>query len=101
MPAPISRPMRQKIAERHAEGRRIVDIARELGLARGTVARYVREIDDNEEAVAALTADEVARLRFLATLARPFRCSKCGEACFVWDEWDAVVCDCGHVTDVR
>lgn len=95
MPARISRPVRQSIAKLHAGGARIADIARELNLARGTVARYVHEIDDDSAAASGLTADEVARLRFLATLAAPFKCAACGDQYFVLACWDCVFCDCG------
>lgn len=95
MPAQISLPTRERIAQLHAEGTRINHIARELGLARGTVAKYVRDLDAGHARLAGLTEDELARLRFLATLAAPCLCPSCGDRYFVLEEWEKIFCDCG------
>ena len=83
MPAPISRPTRARVRQLHEDGRRISDIARELGLARSTVSRYVAEMDAQHEVAlspaAQLTEDEVGRLRHLASLMVKHTCPACSQ----------------------
>ena len=82
MPAPIPPTIRKKLQTLRGEGHRISEIAKELGLARSTVARYTKDVDDRvelESAPAAKLSDrEVLKLRWLASQLEFTDCGECG-----------------------
>ncbi len=64
-----------------AEGARVIDIAREVGVDRGTVSRYLTGDLVNESVVkapaATLSERDVAMLRSLVNEVMMFRCLQC------------------------
>lgn len=82
MPARISRPVREKIAEMHAEGVRYKDIAEATGVSAATVAKYCKNADDQVE-LARLPAseiddDDLHLLDQLKSVVRTGPCPSCG-----------------------
>ena len=87
MPAAIPLPLRDKLQKLRQSGQRISEIARELKLSRSTVARYCKDIDADVELkstpAAALSEQEVLKLRWLAAQGRFIRCGECGRQMLV------------------
>lgn len=78
IPAPTGQDPRD-----HEAGASITRIAGELRLSRGTVGKYVRGFDEDVEVarspVASMTADEVKRLRAIASTVVGGTCPNCGQ----------------------
>ena len=87
MTAPIPPTLKKRLQTLRSEGHRINEIARELNLSRSTVARYCKDIDADVELkstpAAALSEQEVLKLRWLAAQGRFIRCGECGRQMLV------------------
>lgn len=79
--APLPKAKVEQIRQLAAQGERIIDIARTLGLDRGTVSRYLHadavESSVRQSPAVALTQNEVSRLQWLASAFREVNC-ECG-----------------------
>lgn len=82
MPAPIPPTLKNRLQTLRSEGHRISEIARQLGLARSTLARYTKDVDDHVELQSTpavkLSEQEVLKLRWLASQLEFITCGECG-----------------------
>ncbi len=100
MPAKISRPVLERIKRLYEDGMRISDIAGELGLCRGTVAKYVRAYEADRivagSPAAQLTDEEILKLRYMLARIVPVACPSCGERMYADRTADEGTCpSCG------
>ena len=77
MKARLSTPQRRKIAEKHAAGFSVSELAREFGVDRHTVARHLDQAGPAPKATR-LTPAEVATFRALLASVERSTCPSCG-----------------------